>query len=130
MKENNVAVKAVGAILKITLAAVLILLIYNGAMKAYAFGYQIFAEEPMSTGTGTTVSVTIVEGKSVMEIGEILEEKGLISSANLFYFQEMFSSYKDEIAPGVYELNTSMKPQEMMAVMAAVPEGASEETTE
>ena len=65
------------------------------------------------------MSVAIVEGKSVMEIGQILEEKGLIRSAYLFYLQEMVSSYHGKLQPGVYELSTAMTPEEMIEIMAA-----------
>ena len=73
------------------------------------------------------MSVAIVEGKSVREIGEILEEKGLIRSASLFYLQEMVSSYHGKLQPGIYELSTSMTPEEMMAIMAASSETEEEE---
>ena len=95
------------------------MLVYRFALSAYDFGYRIFAEEPVSPEPGLTMSVAIVEGKSAKEIGEILEEKGLIRNAWLFYLQEFFSSYHKELKPGIYELNTAMTPEEMMAVMAA-----------
>ena len=112
-------------VLKIVITLAVVLLIYNVGLKAYDFGYRIFAEEPMELGNGRMISVSIVEGKSVSEIGEILEEKGLIRDAKLFYFQEMFSEYKGELKPGVYELSTGMTPYEMMEIMSA-----SEEETE
>lgn len=112
----------VKGILKIAVALAVVILIYNLGLKAYDFGYRIFAEEPVELGTGRTVSVSIVEGKSVSEIGEILEEKGLIRDAKLFYFQEMFSEYKGELKPGVYELSTGMTPYEMMEIMSASDE--------
>lgn len=112
----------VKGILKIAVTLAIVILIYNLGLKAYDFGYRIFAEEPIELGTGRTVSVSIVEGKSVSEIGEILEEKGLIRDAKLFYFQEMFSEYKGELKPGVYELSTGMTPYEMMEIMSASDE--------
>lgn len=115
--------KIVFTIFKTCIMFVLILLIgmfvYKLSAKAYDFGYRIFAEEPMSPAPGYTMSVAIVEGKSVMEIGQILEEKGLIRSAYLFYLQEMVSSYHGKLQPGVYELSTAMTPEEMMEIMAA-----------
>jgi UPF0755 protein len=54
-----------------------------------------------------------------MEVGEILQEKGLIRDAKLFYLQELFSNYHGKLQPGIYELSNSMTPEEMMAVMAA-----------
>ena len=112
----------VKGIFKIAVTLAIVILIYNLGLKAYDFGYRIFAEEPVELGTGRTVSVSIVEGKSVSEIGDILEEKGLIRDAKLFYFQEMFSEYKGELKPGVYELSTGMTPYEMMEIMSASDE--------
>lgn len=112
----------VKGIFKIAVTLAIVILIYNLGLKAYDFGYRIFAEEPVELGTGRTVSVSIVEGKSVSEIGEILEEKGLIRDAKLFYFQEMFSEYKGDLKPGVYELSTGMTPYEMMEIMSASDE--------
>lgn len=112
----------VKGVFKIAVTLAIVILIYNLGLKAYDFGYRIFAEEPVELGTGRTVSVSIVEGKSVSEIGDILEEKGLIRDAKLFYFQEMFSEYKGELKPGVYELSTGMTPYEMMEIMSASDE--------
>ena len=112
----------VKGIFKIAVTLAVVILIYNLGLKAYDFGYRIFAEEPVELGTGRMVSVSIVEGKSVSEIGDILEEKGLIRDAKLFYFQEMFSEYKGELKPGVYELSTGMTPYEMMEIMSASDE--------
>lgn len=109
-------------ILKIAAVLALVLVVYNLGIKAYDFGYRIFAEEPIEIGEGRIISVSIVEGRTVAEIGDILEEKGLIRDANLFYFQEMFSEYRGDLKPGVYELSTSMTPYEMMAIMAATEE--------
>ena len=101
------------------MSIVIIMLVYRFALDAYDFGYRIFAETPVSPEPGLTMSVAIVEGKSVMEIGEILEGKGLIRDAYLFYLTEFFSTYHKKLQPGVYELSTAMTPEEMMGVMAA-----------
>lgn len=119
MTPHKVAWAIVKTIFTIVLSAVIMMLVYRFAMDAYDFGYRIFAEEPVSPKPGLTMSVAIVEGKSSLEIGEILKEKGLIRDAYLFYLQEMFSTYHKSLQPGVYELNTSMTPEEMMAVMAS-----------
>ena len=84
--------KIIYTIFKTCIAFVIFIIIaglaYKLCEKSYKFGYRIFAEEPLSPAPGITVSVAIVEGKSAMEIGKILEEKGLIRSAYLFYLQE------------------------------------------
>ncbi|MBQ7972536.1 MAG: endolytic transglycosylase MltG [Lachnospiraceae bacterium] len=104
--------------LKIAVVIGIVLAMYHLCFAAYDVGYRIFAEEAIDPGAGISVSVSIVDGKTPREIGEILEEKGLIRSGTLFVFQEMFSEYHDELQPGVYELNTGMTPFEMMEIMA------------
>ena len=121
MSSKKVATSVAGTIVKITIYALLIVFIYTMSSKAYEFGYKIFKEEAISVAPGRTVSVAIVEGKTVMEVGEILEEKGLIHNAKVFYFQGKFSESAGDLQPGVYELSTAMTPQEMMAVMAVEP---------
>ena len=130
MSPRKVAWAIIKTIFAVVIAAVIMMLIYRFALEAYDFGYRIFAEEPVSPEPGLTLSVAIVEGKSTMEIGKILEEKGLIRNAYLFYLQEFFSSYHKELQPGIYELNTAMTPEQMMAVMASNTSSTEEEEEE
>lgn len=113
----------IGSILEtcIKIAAVIfvVMFVYNTSVKAYDYGYRVFAEEPMTFGEGRTISIYVKSEDSVKDIGENLQEKGLIRDANLFYVQELLSEYHGKIQPGIYDLNTSMKPEEMMAVMSA-----------
>ena len=127
MRARRVAWSIVRFIFGLVISIVIMMLVYRAALDAYDFGYRIFAETPVSPEPGLTMSVAVVEGKSVMEIGEILEGKGLIRDAYLFYLQEMFSTYHKKLQPGVYELSTAMTPEEMMGVMAANSEDDFEE---
>lgn len=117
-----------GVVLKLALSIAVVVLIYKGATMAYDYGYRIFQEPPISEGTGYDIEVQITMGKSALEIGELLEQKGLIRDANLFYIQNLLSHYNGELQPGVYTLSTSMTMQEMMEVMAAGEQ--EEESTE
>lgn len=130
MKTSRVIGAAAGAVLKAAVAAILIAGIYKVSLTAYDYGYRIFGEPPISEGEGRTVTVTIPEGKSVTEIGEILVERGLLRDAKLFSIQEKVSTYKDKLRPGIYELSTSMTAEEMMAIMAENPEAAADEDME
>ena len=113
-------------IARIALAAVVIIVVFKLAVSAYDFGFQIFADIPVDEGDGRTVSVTISENQDSKDIGTLLENKGLIRNAKLFYIQEKLSDYKDQIKPGTYELNTAMSVEEMLEVMG----GSGEEETE
>ena len=79
MSPRKVAWAIVKTIIGVVAAAVIMMLVYRGALEAHDFGYRIFAEEPVSPEPGLTRSVAIVEGKSAMDIGKILEEN-LMSS--------------------------------------------------
>ena len=103
---------------KIVLVVVAAMFIYKYAVVAYDYGYRIFSEQPMTSGEGRKVEVPITEDMDVKEIGQVLENKGLIRDANLFRMQERLSENHGKIQPGLYELSTSMTAEEMIAVMS------------
>lgn len=105
--------------IKVVVVVFIVMFVYNTAIKAYDYGYRVFAEEPMTFGEGRTISIYVGNEDSVKDIGENLQEKGLIRDANLFYIQELLSEYHGKIQPGIYDLNTSMKTEEMLELMTA-----------
>lgn len=129
MNIKDIALGFMGFIVRAAVLAVAILVIFKAGQKAYDFGFRIFTEEPMSAEPGREVAVTIVQGDSTMDVGEMLEEKGLIRDSKLFYVQKICSEYDNDIQPGFYTLNTSMSAEDMFAVIAGKKdgEGASEE---
>lgn len=108
------------------IAVAAVVIIYKGAVIAYDYGYRVFKEEPVAEAPGVDIQVDITIGKSTMDIGQILEDKGLIRDAKLFYIQNLLSHYKDKLQPGTYVLNTSMTMEEMMEIMSVVPETTDE----
>lgn len=127
MDIKQVVGSVVETIIKVAVLLFLISFVYDAAMKAYDFGYRVFAEEAMTTGEGRIISIYVEPDDSVMDIGKNLEEKGLIRDANLFFVQELLSENHGKINPGIYDLSTSMKSDEMLAIMAAKPEGTEED---
>ena len=118
MNSKEVVISVFSTVFKIVLAIIIVMLVYKWSLLAYDYGQRVFNEPPMSAGSGRTVTVIINEGDSAKEIGDKLEKNGLIRDAMLFRIQEMLSAYKDKLQPGTYELNTSMKTEEMMEIMA------------
>ncbi|MBO5094870.1 MAG: endolytic transglycosylase MltG [Lachnospiraceae bacterium] len=111
-----------GTVAKVVVAALVLMFIYRYSIVAYDYGYRIFGEEAVDEEPGRDVSVEILEEDSVEEIGQMLEEKGLIRDAKLFVIQEKLSGLENDIAPGAYELNTAMTVEEMLEIMTAVTE--------
>ena len=52
------------------------------------------------------------------ELGDLLEKKGLIRDAELFFVQLKLSSYSGKMKEGTYTLSTSMTAYEMMQIMS------------
>lgn len=123
MNLNKVVFKIVGVSLTILILLLVVIGLVRLGTFCYEFGYRVFTEAPMEEKPGTDVTVIITSDMPEQEIGELLKEKGLIRDTLLFMAQLKTSAYSGKLKAGTYELNTSMKTKEMMAVMAAEPSG-------
>ena len=120
MKSGNLVVAVFGAVLRISLAVAIIFVIYRGAVTCYDYGYRIFTEPAMSSGEGRSVSVTLLPDMSPLEIGELMQNKGLTRDSKLFALQYLCSEYREDVKPGTYEVSTAMTAEEIMAAMVPV----------
>ena len=87
MKVGEIIGSIVETIIKMAIFVFLIVVIYRGAHTAYDYGFRVFTEEPVSVGEGRIISVEIKEDMSAKEIGDMLQDKGLIRDARIFIFQ-------------------------------------------
>lgn len=129
MKVKYIIGSLAEAIIKIVVLVFIVSFVFRTAAAAYEYGFRVFAEEPMEAGEGRTISVSISGGDSAKEVGEMLQERGLIRDANLFRIQELLSEHHGKIQPGIYDLSTSMTAQDMLAVIAVEPETNEDEET-
>ena len=122
--------KAIFKFVRISFSVLVILLVVFGLTKlgmfGYDFGYRVFTEGAMESAPRKDVTVQVTSDMSEYEIAQMLEEKGLTRDAKLFVVQLKLSSYSHKLQPGVYVLNTSMEPEEMMALMATDKEKETE----
>lgn len=114
-------------IIKLVLFAFIIMYIIRAATAAYDYGYRVFTEPAMTFGDGRIISVSVAQDASVLDVGNMLQEKGLIRDGRLFMIQELLSEQHDKIRPGVYDLNTNMTAQEILEVIAPEEEEETEE---
>ena len=129
MNARQIVVAVMGTVIRLAVAVVVVMFLYKAALVAYDYGYRVFQEPPVAEAPGTDIAVDITMGKSAYQIGEILESKGLIRDAGLFYIQNLLSHYKDELHAGSYTLNTSMTMEEMMEIMSVDPDAEGAEET-
>ena len=113
---------------KLCLIIVAISMISRYASVAYRYGYNIYNQVPASSYDTRTVTVSVTGSMSVMDIAELLENRGIINDKYLFWLQERFSEYHGLIAPGTYELSPSQTADEIIAVMSASTIEAEEAT--
>lgn len=119
MKATNIIGVVSGAIFRVATLVAVIYVICRGAAICYDYGYRIFTEPAMSTeANGRAVTVTVGSDMSPLDIGKLFESRGLIRDAKLFVLQYYLSEYREDVKAGVFELNTSMTVEDMMAVMA------------
>ena len=129
MNGRQVAGTVLDTVLKIVIIIAVVMFTYKYATQAYDFGSRLFASQPMAAEENArAIRIALTEEATTMDIAEVLQSKGLIEDAKVFYVQELLSKYHDELKPGIYELSSDMTAEEMMAVMAAQP--AAEEETE
>lgn len=126
MKDRKAAVTVTFVLLKILVLILVIAALVSMGKRAYSFGYRVFAEETVSDPPGKKVAVTIEDGISASELGELLEKKGLIKDARIFWVQMKLSKYKDKLKAGNYILNTSQTSEEMLKSMTGEEESESE----
>lgn len=130
MKMKYVIGSLAELIIKVAAFIFIAMFVARTATAAYEYGFRVFAEAPIEPGEGRVISVSIGGGDSAREVGEMLQERGLIRDANLFRIQELLSEHHDKIQPGIYDLSTAMTAQDMLAVIAAEPEEEDEEAGE
>ena len=118
MTENHTGRRVFFAVLKLLFLVALVFLVSSWGKNAYDFGYSVFAQEAVSRPPGKDVAVTLDEGMTGYELAKLLESKGLVKDANVFYIQLALSKEKNNLKKGSYLLNTSMTPEEMLKVLS------------
>lgn len=118
MKTSSIIGAILGTLFRIVCTVLIVVVIYKGAVFCYDYGYRIFTEPAISSGTGRTVTVTIPQGMSAKAMGELFENQGLVEDSTLFMLQYYASEYRKDIKAGTFELSTAMTAEEMMKVMA------------
>ena len=115
--------KVLFTFIRVAFSIMVILLIVFCGVKlctvGYDFGYRVFTEPAVAAeGKGRDVVVNITSDMSQKQLANLLEDKGLVEDANLFYLQLKLSAYARKIKAGDYVLNTSMTAKEMMVIMS------------
>lgn len=127
MELNKILFGFISVAFKVMVVLFVIVATVKLGGTGYDFGYRVFTEKAVAKEPGKDILVQVREDTSAMELGKLLEEKGLVRDGRLFFLQLKLSAYAKKIHPGVYTLNTSMTAKDMMVVMSTVEETESTE---
>lgn len=125
---NQVTGTVISVTLRLLVLAVVVLVLWSGAVKGFSFGYEIFNGSAVSKTPGMKKTLVVNEGDSAKKVGGELEKQGLIKSSLIFQIQYKFFDY--EITPGTYTLDPSMTSREMLQIIDAGPKEEEENGSE
>lgn len=89
---------------------------------SFNFAYDVFgdvAKDPYST---EYVMVEVPKDSSVINIGEALEEAGIIKDKYVFFVKVKIKKYENKITPGKYALSPAMKFEQIAEVICDLDE--------
>ena len=118
MKEGNWMLSLGLFLLRLALLILVVVGIFKVGEYAYTYCYSVVSDTAAEEEPGRDVSVSVTSDMSAGKVAKLLERKGLVKSADVFKIQMKVTGYEDKIQPGKYVLNTSMRPKEMLKILA------------
>ena len=118
MKEGNWMLSLGLFLLRLALLILVVIGIFKVGEYAYTYCYSVVSDTAAEEEPGRDVSVSVTSDMSAGKVAKLLERKGLVKSADVFKIQMKVTGYEDKIQPGKYVLNTSMRPREMLKILA------------
>lgn len=112
---RKMAMKIISAVIKVMIAAIIVVVLYWGGKKGFEFGMSIFSQTAVEEAPGRDISVTVNSGMDVMDIAKVLKKEGLIRDDMTFFI--LAKLYEYEPVQGSYLLNTSMTSEEIIETM-------------
>lgn len=118
MKEGNWMLSLGLFLLRLALLILVVVGIFKVGEYAYTYCYSVVSDTAAEEEPGRDVSVSVTSDMSAGKVAKLLERKGLVKRVDVFKIQMKVTGYEDKIQPGKYVLNTSMRPREMLKILA------------
>ena len=117
-------------LLRCSIVILVIVGIYKLGEYAYTCGYSIVADTAAEPEPGRDMRIALTDDMTTQEVAQLLERRGLVRDADIFWIQLKINKYEDRWRSGEYVLNTSMTPEELMRALAGELEEEEEEEEE
>ncbi len=113
--KPHIIISVLDTVFRIAFLVLAVFLLYEGAVKGYQLGHEVFSPSAIEAEPGRVKTVTIKKGESVSEAGEALERVGLIKSRLVFVMQSKIYEY--DIYPGTYQFSTAQTSLDILKKM-------------
>lgn len=113
--KPHIIISVLDTVFRIAFLILAVFLLYEGAVKGYQLGHEVFSPSAIEAEPGRVKTVTIKKGESVSEAGEALERVGLIKSRLVFVMQSKIYEY--DIYPGTYQFSTAQTSLDILKEM-------------
>ncbi len=113
--KPHIIISVLDTVFRIAFLVLAVFLLYEGAVKGYQLGHEVFSPSAIEAEPGRVKTVTIKKGESVSEAGEALERVGLIKSRLVFVMQSKIYEY--DIYPGTYQFSTAQTSLDILKEM-------------
>lgn len=118
MNTRKAAMRVVSICLKVAIFVLIVLGIVYLGQRTFRYAHAVFSDTAMEAPPGRSVKIRIAEEVTAKKMAEFLEKKGVIENAETFRIQMKYHEFEGMIKPGIYELNTSMPPSEIIRILS------------
>ncbi|MBO5424253.1 MAG: endolytic transglycosylase MltG [Lachnospiraceae bacterium] len=114
--------KASGFTFGLLVNVVIVFLVIKIFSFAFDFTYSVFGDVAKEPASREYIVVEIPTDSSVLQIGEALEDSGIIDNKYAFWAKIKIKGYGGMIIPGKYGLSPSMTYEEIAHVICHIEE--------
>ncbi len=97
--------------------AFVIFLVYQAAVFAYDYSYNVFGDPVVSKYDTQTTTIVVEDGDSASQVAHKLKEAGLIKYESAFVIRVRLEEMGDKIMPGTFELSPSMSTEDILQIL-------------
>ena len=114
--------KSLGFSVGLLINVVLVYLVIKIFAFSFDFTYSIFGDVAKDPISREYVVVEIPPDSSVLQIGEALEESGIIDNKYAFFAKVKIKNYGSKIIPGKYGLSPAMNYDKILTIICHIEE--------
>lgn len=106
-----------GFMFRLLVNLIIIFIVISIFSYAFNFAYSVFGDTAKDPDSSQYVIVEVSSDSSILNIGEALEDAGIIDDKYVFYAKVKLKGYSNSIRSGKYGLSASMDFEEIMQII-------------